>query len=231
VFPQSQPHGTSALPTSAAFWMPRPDEISEEGFSYFRDTWLIKDVSVGEARDVMTEERRIAEVVGQLANDPEDFERLAQIAESSRLDDPAHEMSDRERAALSEVVSDLPELGGLELGVAGLAYALATVRILPAASCRSHVEHSWSDAPVVLFAVTEFRAKALQPLVDASGCTFTIDEARPELLVVRATSISNTMALADAVIENRKAFVQHRSHVQRRSRPKPESTQESLFDW
>lgn len=229
LFPEAQPHGTSALPAAAAFWMPKPDEIDEEGFGYFRDTWLIKHVRVGEAREIMVAERRTAEVVGELADNVEDFERLAQVAESGGIDDPAHNLSGLERAALGEVVSDIPELGGLELGVAGLAHALATVRILPAASCRSHPERSWSDAPVVLVAATEFRAEALQPLVEASGCTFAIDEYRPELLVVRGVSIVNTMALADAVINNRKDFVQHRSPEQRHSRRELRSVQESLF--
>jgi hypothetical protein len=209
--------------------MPKPDELDEEGFGYFRDTWLIKDVPVGEAQGITVVERRIAEVVGELADTADDFERLARVAEFGGIDDPAYDLSERERGALAEVVSDIPELGGLELGVAGLAHALATVRILPAASCRSHLERSWSDAPVVLFAATEFRAKALQPLVEGSGCTFTLDENRPELLVVRGLSIANTMALADAVMENRKKFVQHRAPDQRQSRREPQSVQESLF--
>lgn len=229
LFPIAPPHGTSGLPAAATFWMPKPDEIDEEGFGYFRDTWLIKDVPERKAREIMVEERRIAEVIGELSNDADDFERLAQVAESGGDDDPAYNLSERERRALAEVMSDIPELGGLELGVAGLAHALATVRILPAASCRSHPERSWSDAPVVLFAATEFRAKALQPLVEASGCTFTIDENRPELLVVRGRSITHMMALAAAVMENRKNFVQHRPTDQRRSRREPRSVQESLF--
>lgn len=160
--------------------------------------------------------------------DEDDFERLAAVAESAAVDSPGEDISEEERAALSEVVSDLPELGGLELGVAGLAYALATVRILPAASCRSHPDRSWSDAPVVLFAATEFRARALQPWVEESGCTFTLDENRPELLVVRGWSISNTMALAELVFAHRREFVQHRLPSARKRR-RPTSEQPSLF--
>jgi hypothetical protein len=229
MFPKAVPRGTTALPAAAAFWMPKRDEIDEEGFGFFRDTWLIKDVPVSEAREIMAAERRMAEVIDELTSDADDFERLAVVAESAGIDDPAEDLSEQERVALSEVVSDVPELGGLDLGVAGLVYALATVRVLPAASCRSHLSRSWSDAPVVLFAATEFRAKALQPLAEASGCTFVIDESRPSLLAVRGCSIANTMALAEAVMENRNGFVQQRVATPRRPRPESQSVQERLF--
>ncbi|GAB6987019.1 hypothetical protein [Nocardioides pyridinolyticus] len=229
MFPEAPVIGTSDLPAAATFWMPSPVEISEEGFGFFRDTWLIRNVSVGDAREIISIEWRMAEVVGRLAKDGDDFERLAGIAESAALDDPAEEVSAEELHALAEVVSDIPELCGLELGVAGLVHALASVQVLPAASCRSHPERSWSDAPVVLFAATEFRARALQPLVEETGCTFGIDAARPNLLVVRGRSIENTMALADAVVENRKSFVQPRVSSSPRRDPSPSSTQEQLF--
>lgn len=164
MFPEAPQAGTTTLPAAAAFWMPRRDEIDEDGFGFFRDTWLIRDIPVSEARDILSVESNIATVVDRLAQDEDDFERLAAVAESAAVDGPAEDITEEERAALSAVVSDVPELGGLELGVAGLAYALATVRILPAASCRSHPDRSWSDAPVVLFAASEFRARALQPL-------------------------------------------------------------------
>ncbi len=63
-------------------------------------------------------------------------------------------------------------LADLELSVAGLVCALATVRIIPAASCRGHTgQRPWSEVPVVLFATTEYSARALQPLVEATGCS------------------------------------------------------------
>lgn len=222
--------GTSELPATAAFWMPKPDEISEEGFSNFRDTWLIRGVRVGDAREVIEEERRIVEVVDQLSADADAFEAFAAIAESGGIDDPANELTADERTVLSAVVSDMPaELGGLELGVAGLVHALASVRILPAASCRSHPERTWSDAPVVLFAATEFRARALEPLVAQAGCTFTIDAARRELICVHGQSITQTMALAQLVMEHRKDFVQVRPRRVVRSRSAATSEQGALF--
>ncbi len=36
LIPEAPPLRTGALPDAAAFWMPRPDEIDEEGFGYFR---------------------------------------------------------------------------------------------------------------------------------------------------------------------------------------------------
>lgn len=226
------PIGTSELPARAQFWTPRGDEVDEEsGIGFFQDTWLIRNVPVRDAWDVVEEERQLVDAIDELASTAEDFERLAGIAEYGALDDPAYELSDAERTVLSEWVSEFPaNLGGLELGVAGLVRALATVRIIPGASCRSHPERSWSDAPVVLFAANEFRARALEPLVADSGCTFGIDEVRPELLVVRGTTVRNLMALAEGILENRQAFVQKRGRREPKTHVEPTSEQETLFD-
>lgn len=210
MFPEAPFGGTTMLPTEAAFWMPGDDEIDANGFGggYFQNTWLIKDVSVGDALDVLQIEREIADVVGRLASNEKDFDRLAYVAEFSSVDDTNEDLTDAERDMLRGVVPEFPELEGLELGVSGLAHALATAQMLPAASCRSHATSTtWSDAPVVLFATGEARARILQPFAAASGCTFDIDPARPALLTVRGRSISSTMDLAEAVIENRDAFI------------------------
>lgn len=230
MIPECPLAGTSELPAGAAFWMPKPDEISEDGFSFFRDVWLIRGVSVREAQEVIEEERRIVHVVDQLSVDVDDFEKLAAIAEAGGVDDSADELTRDEYSALSTVVSDMPpELGGLELGVAGLVHALASVRILPAASCRSHPQRSWSDAPVVVFAATELRARALEPLVAEAGCTFTIDPTRRELLGIRGQSITRMMALAGLVLAHRVDFVQRRPARAARKHPRPESEQGTLF--
>lgn len=231
MLPRAPLIGSSFLPTAAAFWMPGPDDIDEEGFGYFRDTWLIRDVQVRDARCVAAEERRIASAIDGIADNAEHFERLASAVEHGSVDDPDNGLTAAERSVLGQFASDVPaELGGLELGVAGLVYALATVRILPAASCRSHDGlRSWSDAPVVLFATTEFRARALQPLVQASGCTFFIDDARPELLAVRGQSIANTMTLADAVLASRATFVRPRRPRRSASRADVSGWQDTLF--
>lgn len=207
--------GTTTVPDGASFWMPKGSDITEEGIGYFRDVWLIKDVPVSYAREVIQHERRIATVVGDLANTAEDFDRLARAVEREALlegEGEIGELTGHERTALAESAVDGSELDGLEVGIAGLVYALATVRIIPGASCRGHVgDTAWSDVPVVLFAATAHRAQALQPLVEGTGCRFSIDDARPDLITVAAPSILNTMALAEGVLESRGAFVRARS--------------------
>ena len=217
MFPTSSLSGSITIPSDATFWMPKPEDIDEDGIgAYFRDTWLIKDVPVREARRLRQKERRIAEVLGHLAATAEDFDRLAYAVEGGYDPDETDEgfhLTATEQAELDEFLSDDETAGleSLELGVAGLVYALATVRIIPAASCRGHPgDRAWSDVPVVLFATTEYRARALQPLVEATNCRFNIDPARPDLLAVAGRSILDTMALADAVLESRHTFVQPR---------------------
>jgi hypothetical protein len=217
MFPTSFPSGSRTIPGDATFWMPKPEDIDIDGIgAFFHDTWLIKDVPVREARRLVQEERRIAAVVGHLANTAEDFDRLAHAVEDGYdPDEPGggHDISPNERAELGEFMLSnmVPALESLELGVAGLVYALATVRIIPAASCRGHPgNRAWSDVPVVLFATTEYRARALQPLVESTDCRFGIDPARPDLLAVTGRSILDTMALADAVLGSRRTFVRPR---------------------
>jgi hypothetical protein len=208
IFPHAPASGTSSLPPNARFELPALDEIDDEtGPGGFHHTWLIQDVPVHVAQEYIEIERGIAEVVDRLSPNAETFERLAQLAESAGINDPAYGLSDREHADLAGIVSDFPELDGLELGVAGLTNALAAVGILPLASCRSHQdEASWSNAPVVVFAATEAKARALEPLAAAAGCTFECDPGWPAHLHVRATSIAQTMTLAEAIIENRADF-------------------------
>lgn len=102
------------------------------------------------------------------------------------------------------------------------------MRLIPAASCRGHPgDHAWSDVPVVLSATTEYRARALQPLAEATNCRFGIDTARPELLAIQGRSILDTMALADAVLASRRTFVQPRQP--RGSRPALRHGEERLL--
>jgi len=220
MFPTSPSEGSVTIPSDATFWMPKPEDIGEDGIGQFiHDTWLIKDVPVREARRLRQDERRIAEVVGDLATTAEDFDRLAHAVEDGyepMEPDGGYDLTATERAELGQFLAENEDEGtaldSLELGVAGLVYALATVRIIPAASCRGHPgPRTWSDVPVVLFATTEYRAKALQPLVEATNCRFGIDTARPDLLAVTGRSILDTMALADAVLESRHTFVRPRS--------------------
>ncbi|WP_158718801.1 hypothetical protein [Streptomyces sp. NRRL WC-3795] len=94
-------------------------------------------------------------------------------------------------------------LDALELGVAGLSYALASVGCFTAASCRSHYsDHSWSDRPVIFFAAERSTVEWLTPLVRQSGCGYADGSQRaPRLLIVEAPSITNFMDLAGRVIQ------------------------------
>lgn len=144
MFPTSPSAGSITIPSDATFWMPKPEDIDVDGIgAFFDDTWLIKDVPVREARRLRQEERRIAEVVGHLATTAEDFDRLAHAVEDGyEPDEPdgGYDLTATERAKLGEFLPENEDEGtaldSLELGVAGLVYALATVRIIPAASCR-----------------------------------------------------------------------------------------------
>ena len=218
MFPTSSLSGSITIPGDATFWMPKPEDIDDDGIgAFFHDTWLIKDVLVREARRLRQQERRIAEAIGHLATTAEDFDRLTHAVEDGYDPDDGYDLTSTERAELDEFLSndedDAPALESLELGVAGLVYALATVRIIPAASCRGHPgNRAWSDVPVVLFATTQYRAGVLQLLAEPTGCRFGIDTARADLLAVTGRSILDTMALADAVLGSRHAFVQPRAH-------------------
>lgn len=96
-------------------------------------------------------------------------------------------------------------LGGLEIGVAGLVHALSATGCWPAASCRGD-PGGWARHPVVHFAADRHRVTILRDLLDGSGCGFSTDPARGELLVVGAGSIEDTMGLAGRLLESRRAM-------------------------
>ncbi len=221
MFPTSPLSGSTTVPGEATFWMPKPEDIDDDGIGVLiHDTWLIKDVPVREARRLRQEESRIAEVVGRLATTPEDFDRLATAVEEGLEPDGDYSLTNTERAELGQVLSDdeATPLDSLELGV-------GRARVRPCygshhSSCqlsRASGRPGLVPLPVVLFATTEYRAEALQPLVEATDCQFGIDARRPDLLAVMGRSILDTMALAEAVLESRRTFVQPKPS--RRARP------------
>src|ERR1039458_7856912 len=109
MFPTSLLSGSVTIPSEATFWMPKPEDIDEDGIgAYVRDTWLIKDIPVREARRLRQEERRMAEVVGRLATTAEDFDRLAYAVEGGYDPDESDEgyaLTATERAELAEFLS------------------------------------------------------------------------------------------------------------------------------
>ncbi|HEX8627941.1 MAG TPA: hypothetical protein VF755_07205 [Catenuloplanes sp.] len=191
-----------ALPQDATFWMPAEDDIDEEGIGYFRDVWAIFDVPLSEADWVVTGEQAAAKAVDAVATSKESFEHFAQVIEGHNPDFPSEDPEDQADMAVLAQHGDVDSVGlwGLDLGVAGLTYALAATGCVPAASCRSHAERSWSDRPVVLAAVDREHAEWLQPLVERSSCGFAVSDVRPEFLVIHARSITEMMDLAAAIL-------------------------------
>lgn len=198
------------LPEDHMGWTPRKDDLSEEGFAYFRDTWLIRGVRIREAKEVMALERTLADVAGRLSTNGAEFDSLATALEHGDPDEVPERLT--AFAELEPHLGDEPALEGLELGVSGLVHALSAVGCWTAASCRGHPgKYAWSDHPVVYLAADSHRAAVLQPMVAAAGCGFVIDAARPKLVAIVAESIENMMALATLVISARSTFVPRRT--------------------
>jgi hypothetical protein len=110
---------------------------------------------------------------------------------------------------LLQECGEVTPLCGLEIGVAGLTYALSSVGFLTAASCRAHESHSsWTDCPVVFFGAHKWRAVILAGFALQANCGIGQDRG---MLTLYAPSIRNLMSLAQALLANRTRF---------RSRPK-----------
>jgi hypothetical protein len=109
MFPTSPPKGSITIPGDATFWMPKPEDIAEDGIgAFFHDTWLVKDVPVREARRLGHKERRIAEIVGELAKTAKDFDGLAHAIEDGyNPDEPdgGYDLTVTERAELGEFLA------------------------------------------------------------------------------------------------------------------------------
>lgn len=192
----------SGIPAGATFWTPEPEDIGDEGFGFFQDVWPILDVSPSEAADVIDAERVAVAFADAGSTNQREFEDLAKAVE----DEYPYELSDDAPAFMRE--SNWSGLESLDLGVAGLVYALAACGFFPAASCRSHHNglRQWSDYPVVMFAADKAHAVKLQPLVEANGCGLEDDGARSDLLCVYAPSIVEMMNLATALLDASNEF-------------------------
>jgi hypothetical protein len=206
-----------ALPSDASFRLPSRDEISEEGFGFFRDVWYLGQPGVRVTGALIEREATILERVDRLASDEDEFESIARAIE---LGDPELIPGHLAAEAIAElddyVDPEVSPLEGLELGVAGLSYALSTVGLPTAASCRGH-DGGWAAHPVVFFAAQRLRAEVLERLVSGTRCGFIIDPARSQLLVLEAPSVADTVELAQAVLSNRKELAAAR--VPRPRRP------------
>lgn len=203
MYPKIEAELNPELPATAEFWTPESDDIDEEGFGYFRDVWPVIDVPETDAREMIDRDRTVSSFVAGLASNADEFDAIAKVIETGEAHYGENLSADK-RAALDPYIAEDEDeevlLDGLEVGVAGLVYALSSAGAYPAASCRGHPQsYAWSDAPVVFVAIDRLRASVLAPLVRDSACGFEIDGARPELLVVCSTSIEGTVSLAEAV--------------------------------
>lgn len=203
------------LPAGDDCGYPTREEISEDGFGYFRGTWRIGHIRVSEARRAVDFERELVDALDAVALDGREYEVLAHAVEEFEPDDefPMVLRGTPVEGILGRVDENSP-LGGLEIGVAGLTYALSSVGFLTAASCRAHEgANSWSDCPVVLFGAHKWRAVELADLAARAECG--IGQGR-EMLTVYAQSIRGLMSLADLLLASRASF---RPSPNRRGRP------------
>jgi hypothetical protein len=225
-----EPYIARPLPPCA---MPNRNEITEEGFGFFRGTWFIGRVPVEEAEAVVQYEQKVIDALGEAAAGPEEFEQLAKAVEDGyggELPDALAEVfASSGLAELADWDGDLPPLYGLEIGVAGLTCALSAIRCLTAASCRWHIdERSWSDCPVVFFASPDWRVEILAQLVASANCGLDADR---DMLKVFGSSIRDTHTLARTILEERGRFRKMPNPPQRSRRSKlPDALQLELFE-
>ncbi|MFF6862950.1 hypothetical protein [Streptomyces ardesiacus] len=200
-----------AFPADLSMGLPDEDDVDEEGYGYFRDVWTIGAVDRDEAVRMIEEERRLVNLVDQASGTPAEYEAIARAVEVGELESlpPGYADQHPDSELVRIVGRDLEDsspLDALELGVAGLSYAMASIGCFTAASCRSHhSDNSWSDRPVIFFAAERPTVEWLTPLVRESGCGYSDGSERaPRLLVLEAPSITNFMELADRVIHQAK---------------------------
>jgi len=182
--------------------MPEEDEIPEENWGGFRDTWYLGRIPPAEAREALVYEQRALECLDRTCSSQEEFELIACALEWGDTDDlPPSLLKSFNDEGLGEVMrnpDDFSPLGGLEIGVAGLVHALSTIGCVTAASCRWHGEESWSDCPVVFFAAPDRKSEILAELIRKTGCGLGADRG---LLVIEAASVTDLHSLAELIFE------------------------------
>ena len=216
------------LPIGLAYWTPSPSDLSDEGFGCFRDTWTIGRLTKREAKDQLEADRALVQLADRLADSADTYEQVAGAIESGDLED----LPDPLRGALAPFAQELADgssdLAGLELGVSGLVAVIASIGgCFTAASCRAHVGgHTWSPYPVVLLAADQFRSEQLATLVADTGCGFATDAARPELLVIGATSVESMLDLGERILQNHRHFARPRAQRAERLKQVPSRQRE-----
>ncbi|GAA3397512.1 hypothetical protein [Cryptosporangium minutisporangium] len=188
------------LPAAAQYWMPAKEEMLGEGIGYFRGVWSLYDVTREDAAAVAASEQAAVAALDVLSPNAQQFDRLARVLETH---DPSTDADDEAAVALLAEQVDLTSLhlGGLEVGVAGLSFALAAIGCIPAASCRGHMgDDAWSYNPIVFAAVDRPHADWLLPRVRRAKCGFGIGAGRENVLAIQAHSIVDLMALTASIL-------------------------------
>jgi len=225
MIPRAEIDINASVPPGWAYWTPSREDLADpDGFGYFHDKWRIGQPAPRDVKAVVAAERTLCDLVDKLAHDNEEFDDLAAAFERpdrDRVPDRLDRSPFIEEIEDAVVFDDWPPLEGLELGVAGLVYALNSVRCWTAASCRGHGPGGWAPHPCVYVAATRHRVSLLQELMVEAGCGFVVDEARGQFLAVVAPSIKETMALAERVMKRRSEFAVRRGPRTRRPEPPP----------
>lgn len=200
MYPMANPDLTETIPEGATFWTPKPSEIDDEGFGFFRDVTDLRGTTAAHARHYLAAHARVFHFIESTASTAEEFDTYAVAFENGSASDVVL-TGDIGPEIDCLIDTEDCDLGNFELGVGALAYALSAAKMFPAASCRSHVGSiSWSPFPVVYVAASEQRADLLQNLVRESGCGFTEDPARSELQVIVSSSIPPMLVLTEKIV-------------------------------
>ncbi|WP_409466911.1 hypothetical protein [Amycolatopsis sp. GA6-003] len=203
---------SATIPDEASFWTPTDDDVTEEGIGFFRGTWLIYEIGEAEAEALLSEDMKLVKLVDSVAQTPEEYDRICSIIENESGDSEILE-SLKTTGRYNLIEDHIPHeddpspLDGLEIGVAGVVYALSAAGFLTAASCRGHTSsNSWSTGPVVFAATDRRHAELLAPIAARSGCGFAWDSSREDLLAIEAPSVSEMLSLANAVLMEVRSF-------------------------
>lgn len=198
MIPRYQVDVEPRIPERATFWTPTADDLEDEDqLGDFHDGELII-TDLDEARAVINAEAIAVAYADQHSATSEEFDEIADQTEFEFPDLPSEE------APEFMVTAGWDGVGGLELGVAGVSYALNAIGITTVASCRAHtaIHRRWAEYPVVILAADRHQVEAIQPLVDASGCGFEVDDGRPRFLAIHAPSIVEMMTLARMILDS-----------------------------
>lgn len=196
-------------------WTPdREDRANDDSYAGFRGTWPIIRVSGKLARAIVATEAEIITAVDAVTATEDEFETVLSAIESDDIDAIPEEV--KARSGFEGVARHIGEPGseGLDLGVAGLVHALASVGVYPAASCRGH--RHWSATPVIRLGARLWRAERLVDVARRNRCSLHDDD--DALLTIRAESVEDMMRMAVDVLDHHKELNAPREPGRRRKR-------------